>query len=39
MVDQDNPEMTNARLNLVFAVKIILSEGLRLLGVSTPEKM
>lgn len=39
IVDPDNPEITNARLNLAFAVKIILSEGLRLLGVSTPEKM
>lgn len=39
IVDPDNPELTNARLNLALGVKIILSEGLKLLGVSAPEKM
>ncbi|MGQ9855444.1 MAG: arginine--tRNA ligase [Fervidobacterium sp.] len=39
IVDTDNPELTNARLNLALGVKIILSEGLKLLGVSAPEKM
>ncbi len=39
IVDAENPELSNARLNLAFAVKIILSEGLKLLGVGAPEKM
>jgi arginyl-tRNA synthetase len=39
IVDSENEELSNARLNLAFAVKIILAEGLNLLGVSAPEKM
>lgn len=39
IVDPENVELTNARLNLALGVKIILSEGLKLLGVSAPEKM
>lgn len=39
VIDQENPELTCARLNLVNAVKIVLAETLRLIGVSAPEKM
>ncbi|NPU88426.1 MAG: arginine--tRNA ligase [Fervidobacterium sp.] len=39
IVDTENPELSNARLNLALGVKIIISEGLKLLGVSAPEKM
>ncbi|MEN3043556.1 MAG: arginine--tRNA ligase [Fervidobacterium sp.] len=39
VVDPENLELTNARLNLALGVKIILSEGLKLLGISAPEKM
>uniref|UniRef100_A0A7V4NGC4 Arginine--tRNA ligase n=1 Tax=Fervidobacterium pennivorans TaxID=93466 RepID=A0A7V4NGC4_FERPE len=39
IVDPENPELSNARLNLALGVKIIISEGLKLLGVSAPEKM
>lgn len=35
----DDIELTNARLLLCKAVKIILEEGLKILGISTPEKM
>ncbi|MFH0976759.1 MAG: arginine--tRNA ligase [Spirochaetota bacterium] len=35
----DNPEITNAYLTLCDGVKIILKNGLALLGVSAPEKM
>ncbi len=33
------PGLTQARLNLILATKIIFSRGLRLIGVSSPEKM
>ena len=35
----ENKEMTQARLGLILGTKIILSTGLSLLGISTPEKM
>lgn len=37
LVDEEN--LRNARLNLVFATRIVLSKGLGLLGVSAPEEM
>jgi len=37
LVDDEN--LRNARLNLILATKIILSNGLALLGVSAPEEM
>jgi arginyl-tRNA synthetase len=39
VIDKNNPELTKARLNLINAVKIVLAETLRLIGVSAPEKM
>ncbi|WNS78513.1 arginine--tRNA ligase [Domibacillus sp. DTU_2020_1001157_1_SI_ALB_TIR_016] len=35
----DNNGLKQARLSLVFAVKIVLKEGLRLLGVKAPKEM
>ncbi len=35
----DNPDLTIARLLLCKAVRIVLEEGLKILGISTPEKM
>lgn len=35
----DNPELTRSRLVLVDCVRIVLANGLRLLGVSLPRKM
>lgn len=39
VIDKKNPSLTNARLILVIAVKIVLAETLRLIGVSAPERM
>jgi len=39
VIDEENPEITAARLELVKAVKIVLGETLRLVGVSAPDKM
>ncbi len=39
VMDETNPELTRARLSLVSAVRIVLAETLRLVGVSAPEKM
>ena len=39
VLDDENPELTRARLNLVNAVRIVLGETLRMLGVNAPEKM
>ena len=39
VIDEKNPELTAARLELVKAVKIVLAEILRLMGISAPEKM
>ncbi|GIN63395.1 arginine--tRNA ligase [Robertmurraya siralis] len=35
----DDSEQKQARLSLVYSVKIVLKEGLRLLGMAAPEKM
>tara|TARA_B100000029_G_scaffold508542_1_gene595724 strand:- start:454 stop:2082 length:1629 start_codon:yes stop_codon:yes gene_type:complete len=32
-------QLTNSRLNLILAVKYVLSSGLRILGISSPERM
>ncbi|MGM9987441.1 MAG: arginine--tRNA ligase [Bacillaceae bacterium] len=37
ILEEDN--MLQSRLNLVYAVTIVLTEGLRLLGISAPEEM
>jgi arginyl-tRNA synthetase len=39
VIDEADPETTRARLNLVNAVRIVLSETLRLIGVEAPEHM
>jgi len=39
VIDEENPELTGARLNLVNAVRIVLAETLRLIGVEAPNKM
>ncbi len=39
VLDDENPELTGARLNLINAVRIVLRETLRLVGVEAPNKM
>jgi len=39
VIDEENPELSKARLNLVNAVRIVLAEALRLIGVNAPERM
>ncbi|MFH0930166.1 MAG: DALR anticodon-binding domain-containing protein, partial [Candidatus Moraniibacteriota bacterium] len=39
VIDESNLEQTAARLELVKAVKIVLAETLRLMGISAPNKM
>jgi arginyl-tRNA synthetase len=39
VIDEENPELTKARLSLITAVRIVLAETLNLIGVSAPEKM
>jgi len=39
VIDEKNPELTSARIQLVLAVKIVLGETLNLIGVEAPEKM
>jgi arginyl-tRNA synthetase len=39
VVDAEAPALTRARLTLVRAAKLTLAQALRLLGVSTPERM
>lgn len=39
VVDEDNPALSNERLALINAARIVLANGLRLLGVGAPEKM
>jgi len=39
VIDESNLEMTEARLNLVNAVRIVLAETLKLIGVAAPNKM
>ena len=38
-VINDNHKITQARLNLVKAVKVVLGNGFNILGISAPEKM
>jgi arginyl-tRNA synthetase len=39
VIDEENLELTSARLELVKAVQIVLAETLRLMGISAPNKM
>ncbi|MCK5215482.1 MAG: arginine--tRNA ligase [Candidatus Omnitrophica bacterium] len=39
VVDTENPSLSAERLALIEAVKIVLANGLRLLGVKAPERM
>ncbi len=39
VVDEDQPELTRARLTLVRAARLTLAQALGLLGVSAPERM
>jgi arginyl-tRNA synthetase len=39
IVDPKNMKLSNARLNLSYAAKLVLKKGLSLLGVNVPEKM
>lgn len=39
VIDAENKEMTEARLQLVLATKVVLAETLSLMGISAPEKM
>jgi len=39
VIDEKNPELTQARLNLVEATRIALKNTLDLMGISAPEKM
>jgi arginyl-tRNA synthetase len=39
VIDEENPALTGARLELVKAVRIVLAEVLRLMGVSSPTHM
>jgi len=39
VIDEENLELTAARLELVKAVKIVLAETLRLMRISAPDKM
>jgi len=39
VVDADQPELTRARLTLIRAAQVALARALRLVGVSTPERM
>lgn len=39
VIDENNPELTQARLSLINAVRIVLAETLNLIGVNAPEKM
>lgn len=39
VIDTEQPAMSEARLRLVKSAKIVLSETLRLIGVTAPEKM
>jgi len=39
VIDETNAELSSARLALIGATKMVLSEVLRLMGVSAPEKM
>ncbi|MFD1036892.1 arginine--tRNA ligase [Virgibacillus byunsanensis] len=39
VLDQENPELTKARIALMKAVRITIANGLTLIGVTAPEKM
>lgn len=39
IVDVENVPLSNARLNLAYAVKSVLSEGLTLVGINAPQRM
>lgn len=39
VIDEQDPELTRARLSLINAVRIVLAETLDLIGVSAPESM
>ncbi|RKQ31544.1 arginine--tRNA ligase [Oceanobacillus halophilus] len=39
VLDQDNEELTSARIALMKSVRITLANGLQLIGVTAPEKM
>ena len=39
VIDKTNPELTAARLEMAKAVRIVLAEVLRLMGISAPDKM
>jgi len=39
VIDEENAELTSARLSLINAVRIVLAETLRLIGVNAPEHM
>jgi len=39
VVDAEEPQLTQARLTLVRAAKLVLARALRLMGMSTPERM
>lgn len=39
VIDSEQPELTQARLQLVQATRVVLAETLALMGVSAPEKM
>ncbi len=39
VIDEQNPQLSGARLALINAVKIVLAETLALIGVEAPEKM
>ena len=39
VIDEQNPELSSARLALVGAVKVVLAQTLSLIGVGAPEKM
>lgn len=39
VLDPDNPELTHARIALVKAVRITISNALKIIGVTAPEKM
>ncbi|MGP4106193.1 arginine--tRNA ligase [Virgibacillus sp. L01] len=39
VLNQDEPELTKARIALMKAVRITIANGLKILGVSAPEKM
>ncbi|MCK5126747.1 MAG: arginine--tRNA ligase [candidate division Zixibacteria bacterium] len=39
IISEDNPEETKARMLLVASVRIVMKEGLRLMGIEAPEEM